>query len=168
MAAERNAPCPCGSGLKYKKCCLNNGVTAPKKLLGITPAELVGNRVEAFRRNDFGFIYDTYHPESNFRLQFPSRSDYIKYGQATLDKDYRINSCDILQHRQLNETRAQVLFFLSVHYQRQDLEYFELSEFHLHQGQWYYLESHRLERAEFSGSVEEITYEKMEQSGICF
>ena len=26
----RNAPCPCGSGLKYKKCCLgNNGGTAP-------------------------------------------------------------------------------------------------------------------------------------------
>lgn len=22
----RNAPCPCGSGKKYKKCCLNKGV----------------------------------------------------------------------------------------------------------------------------------------------
>ena len=25
MKIGRNAPCPCGSGKKYKKCCLNKG-----------------------------------------------------------------------------------------------------------------------------------------------
>ncbi len=25
MAIDRNGPCPCGSGMKYKKCCLKTG-----------------------------------------------------------------------------------------------------------------------------------------------
>ena len=28
----RNAPCPCGSGLKYKKCCLGKREPNPEKL----------------------------------------------------------------------------------------------------------------------------------------
>ena len=32
MAIGRNEPCPCGSGKKYKKCCLNSNVTAPVEL----------------------------------------------------------------------------------------------------------------------------------------
>ena len=32
MKIGRNAPCPCGSGKKYKKCCLNKKVTPPEQL----------------------------------------------------------------------------------------------------------------------------------------
>ena len=32
MKIGRNAPCPCGSGKKYKKCCLNKAVTPPETL----------------------------------------------------------------------------------------------------------------------------------------
>ena len=32
----RNEPCPCGSGKKYKRCCLTKGVPAA---LGFTPEE---------------------------------------------------------------------------------------------------------------------------------
>ena len=32
MKTGRNAPCPCGSGKKYKKCCLSNKVTPPEDL----------------------------------------------------------------------------------------------------------------------------------------
>ena len=28
MKIDRNSPCPCGSGKKYKKCCANVGFTA--------------------------------------------------------------------------------------------------------------------------------------------
>ncbi|MBN8247774.1 MAG: SEC-C domain-containing protein [Verrucomicrobia bacterium] len=30
----RNDPCPCGSGLKFKKCCLNRPMTAPESRQG--------------------------------------------------------------------------------------------------------------------------------------
>ncbi len=35
MKVQRNAPCPCGSGKKYKQCCLNKVQTTPitQKLL---------------------------------------------------------------------------------------------------------------------------------------
>jgi len=26
MRSSRNSPCPCGSGIKFKKCCINNGL----------------------------------------------------------------------------------------------------------------------------------------------
>ena len=32
MKTGRNAPCPCGSGKKYKKCCINKNVTQPEAL----------------------------------------------------------------------------------------------------------------------------------------
>ncbi len=32
MKIGRNAPCPCGSGKKYKKCCLNKSVAPPEEL----------------------------------------------------------------------------------------------------------------------------------------
>ena len=32
MKIGRNAPCPCGSGKKYKKCCLNKNITPPETL----------------------------------------------------------------------------------------------------------------------------------------
>ncbi len=167
MSVERNAPCPCGSGQKYKKCCLNNGITTTR-LSETSPSELVTKRVEAFSHNDFGFIFDTYHPDSNFRLQFPSRVAYIQYGQSTLNDDYRIRSCQILTERDVDESVAQVLFLLTVDYQGQQQQYFELSEFHRCRGQWYYLQSHRLERREFSGGLDEMTCEKMLEQGICF
>mgnify|MGYP006926386942 CR=1 FL=1 len=45
-----------------------------------TPSELIMARTEAFASGDFGFIYDSYHPESNFRRQFPDRGEYCRYG----------------------------------------------------------------------------------------
>jgi SEC-C motif-containing protein len=62
-----------------------------------TPADLIRSRVDAFRRCDFGFIFDSYHPASNFRRQFPDREEYVRYGWATLGKDFRIMGCRILR-----------------------------------------------------------------------
>ncbi|MCA9542250.1 MAG: SEC-C domain-containing protein [Myxococcales bacterium] len=42
VVIERNAPCPCGSGLKYKKCHL--GKPLPGERAAATPAERAGRR----------------------------------------------------------------------------------------------------------------------------
>ncbi len=52
MSIQRNSPCPCGSGKKYKKCC--DGKTAPadmRKIGAIVGVVLVGTTVGA------GFAY---------------------------------------------------------------------------------------------------------------
>ena len=48
-----------------------------------SPSELIIARSEAFARGDFGFIFDTYHSESNFRRQFPDRDEYLEFGKAS-------------------------------------------------------------------------------------
>ena len=35
MTAQRNDPCPCGSGAKYKRCCLDREVELQRLLVGL-------------------------------------------------------------------------------------------------------------------------------------
>lgn len=166
MKIGRNEPCPCGSGKKFKKCCSESSPVGEHGK-ALTPSQLVEARVAAFSTNDFGFIYDTFHPDSNFCQQFPDRQEYLAYGQSTLTSDYQIKGCRVLQEK-IDGTLAHVLFLLRVHYQGQDLEYFELSEFHQISSRWLYLQSHRLDRHEFSGNVDDITFDDVLTGGICF
>jgi SEC-C motif-containing protein len=62
-----------------------------------SPSQLITARIAAFRRCDYGFIFDSYHPESNFRRQFTDRDEYIRYGWASLGKDFRILDCRIIR-----------------------------------------------------------------------
>ena len=65
-----------------------------------SPSDLIIARSEAFARGDFGFIFDTYHSESNFRRQFSDRDDYLEFGKASLGADYEITRCQILQEQE--------------------------------------------------------------------
>jgi len=73
MKVGRNAPCPCGSGLKVKRCC-----AAEPELKVTTPrAQLARLQLEAVRvvgplgRERFGELYDevVYLPELDLSLQ---------------------------------------------------------------------------------------------------
>lgn len=165
MQLGRNDLCHCGSGKKYKKCCLNPPLQP--LALNLSPAQLVEARVTAFRTNNFGFIFDTFHPDSNFRIQFQCRDEYIAYGLSTLDSDYTIDTCKILSE-EVESQRARVLFYLKVSYQGNHDEYFELSEFQPIDGSWLYVQSHKLPCSEYNDSHELITMNHVEQGGICF
>ena len=54
-----NAPCPCGSGLKYKKCCrpYHQGKVAPD------PLTLMKSRYSAYAAGEAAYIQRTTHPE---------------------------------------------------------------------------------------------------------
>ncbi len=55
-----NIPCPCGSGLKYKKCCLryHKGGTAPDAL------HLMRSRYAAYAVGNSRYIMQTTHPDN--------------------------------------------------------------------------------------------------------
>ncbi len=76
-----------------------------------TPSELILARSAAFSRGDFGFIFDSYHSESNFRRQFTEREEYLEFGKASLGKDYQIINCKVLEHEE-NDEEAQVVFLM--------------------------------------------------------
>lgn len=166
MHVGRNDKCPCGSGKKYKKCCLNSS-SEVNDGADLTPAQLVSARAHAFNNHDFAFIYDTFHPQSNFCQHFPERHHYIAYGKSTLRNDYHIKSCTILQE-QINTATALVLFYLKVNYQGSDEEYYELSEFQRVNKCWKYLQSNKLQCSDFAGTMDEITIAHVAEAGICF
>ncbi len=159
MKTGRNEPCPCGSGRKYKQCCLgtagaqNQAVIDPK----LTPAELVAARCRAFQQGDFGFIYDSYHPDSPFRQLYPRRLDYLQQGRGELQRDFRILECRVLKE-EIGEGEARVLFYLVSKFQGRSGETFELSRFQRTPSGWRYHSSLKLERGEFSGGLEEIDW----------
>jgi len=76
-----------------------------------SPTELIIDRVDAFRRGDFGAIFDSYHQDANFRRQFPDRESYIRYGWAHLGKEFRIRGCTVLRE-EIKGDEARVIFWL--------------------------------------------------------
>ncbi|OHB30179.1 MAG: hypothetical protein A2X84_07115 [Desulfuromonadaceae bacterium GWC2_58_13] len=160
----RNDPCPCGSGKKYKKCCLDHEPAASSISADISPAELVRQRGRAFLAGDFGYIYDTYHPESNFRSQFPDRMGYIAAGKNSLGRDFQIDQCRILKEK-IDGEEAWVLFYLDTRYRGQREETFELSRFLPTDAGWRYHSSQKLPRDEFAGALEEIDWADFERVG---
>jgi len=63
MTTTRNAPCPCGSGAKYKRCCgpVHGGAPAP------TAVALVRARYTAHVDGNGRFIVTTVHADSPHR-----------------------------------------------------------------------------------------------------
>lgn len=164
MKPGRNEPCPCGSGRKYKHCCLQTQGGAPESVIGplLTPSQLVQARCEAFQRGDFGYIYDSYHPDSPFRSLYPQRQAYLRQGQEELLRDYQIRQCRVLRE-EVGEEEARVLFYLATTYQGVAAETFELSRFSRTPGGWRYHSSQKKPRREFAGSIAEIDWEDFEQ-----
>lgn len=168
MKTGRNEPCPCGSGLKYKKCCL---ASAPSTSLAeLTPVQLVAARAQAFAAGDFAFIYDTYHCDAPFRRHFPARDEYLNYARADLQGRYRIHSCQILCDDAPAVNEARVLHFLDLEYGGERHQTLELSRFLRTADGWRYHSGYKVNREQFSGSLEEITMAQVEElsGGICF
>ncbi len=160
MKTGRNDPCPCGSGLKFKKCCHNE--TAAEVASGLSPVELVGARVRAFRNSDFAFIYETYHSDSYFRRQFPDKESYVRQGRQVLSADHSIREYLIIKDEETRD-EAKVIFYLDILYQGVRQESFELAFFYRENGEWRYHSSQKMSRADYDGKIEEIDWSDFEK-----
>ena len=168
MKIGRNEPCPCGSGLKYKKCCLLP--SAPSAVIDLSPAQLVEARGQAFAADDFAFIYDSYHCEAPFRRHFPVRDEYLLYARTELQGRYHINSCRILADDLPVANEARVLFFFDLEYGVERHQSLELARFLRTAEGWRYHSGQKVNRELFTGPLEEITMAEVEEraEGICF
>jgi SEC-C motif-containing protein len=168
MKTGRNEPCPCGSGLKYKKCCLL--APALPSMIELLPVQLVEARARAFAGGDFAFIYDSYHCDSPFRRHFPVRDEYLSYARNDLQGRYRIHACQVLGDDTPFEDEARVLFFLDLEYGGERHQSLELARFLRTNDGWRYHSGQKVNRELFSGPLEEITMAEVEEraEGICF
>ena len=135
----------------------------------LRPSELILARVEAFRRCDFAFIYASYHPQSNFRRQFPAEDEYIRYGWAHLGKEFRILDCTIIREEQSGAT-ARVIYLLTFELHGERQRYAELAWLEDAGDGWRYrcgqklvpeewpVAGGRLDFKHFTGAAEKVIY----------
>lgn len=103
----------------------------------LSPTEIILARTEAFAQADFGFIYDSYHSESNFRLQFPVREDYLRFGRESLSREFRIDQCTVIREDLAGE-EARVIYLVSVQVGDVTERYAELTWLRREKGAWRY------------------------------
>ncbi|SFV90046.1 UPF0225 protein YchJ [hydrothermal vent metagenome] len=123
-----NAPCPCGSSLKYKKCCqkYHKGAVAP------TAALLMRSRYSAYAVGDAAYIMKTTHPQN---------SDYTE--EKIQWKEEIMQFCHHTQFLRLNITKiaegdTEAYISFKAHLSSGILK--EKSRFLKENGRWYYVD----------------------------
>ncbi len=121
-----NAPCPCGSGSKYKRCCrpYHQGKRAPDALT------LMKSRYSAYAAGEADYILRTTHPLC------PEYSEERKHWKAEVERFSRetdFRRLDILEYRP--EGKEAFVLFKAVF---GDGVLIERSHFCYEKGEWFY------------------------------
>ncbi len=122
-----------------------------------SPSELIIARSEAFVRGDFGFIFDSYHSESNFRRQFVERDEYLEFGKASLGADYEITCCEVLQEKE-EEDEAQIIFFMEMKVQGVVQQFVELAWLHRENKAWRYHRGQKVTQDELPDDPRSLSF----------
>jgi len=133
----------------------------------MSPGELVLARSRAFDAGDFAFIYESYHPDSNFRRMFPDRRAYLKYGEEVLSGDFRILECRLLRE-ETSVLSAKVMFYLDTLYRGDRQQNIEVGYFVFDADRWFFMMSERggAERfAEDPAGIGWDDFERLEDPG---
>jgi len=125
-------------------------------------AQLILARAEAFRRCDFGFIFDSYHPDSNFRRQFADREEYIRYGWANLGKEFRVLDCTIVRE-EAGEEGARVIFVMEFEFHGERQRYAELAWLDAAGDRWFYHCGQKLTADELPVPVGDLEFRHFEE-----
>jgi len=130
LKLSANAPCPCGSHLKYKKCCkvFHNGAHPKTALL------LMKSRYSAFVAGDYHYIMRTTHPENS------DHTTDIKMWEISILEfcnKTEFKSLTILESH-LEEETSTVTFKACLFQNSQDISFVEKSLFYKVNNQWLY------------------------------
>ncbi len=133
-----------------------------------TPSELILARSQAFACGDFGFIYDSYHSESNFRQQFLERDEYLEFAQSCLGQDYQILDCKVLSEK-VDEYEPQVIFLMEMKFHGRMQQYAELAWLRQENNAWCYHRGLKIPNEELPESPQSLSFAdfaKLDQSAI--
>ena len=120
------------------------------------PSELILARCRAFSAGDFGFIYDSYHAESNFRRQFSDRDGYCQYAEETLGPGYEIIDCKILD-QDSDDSEARVVFLMQMVVHGEIQIYAELAWLKREGQGWLYHRGQKMTADELPDAPESLT-----------
>ncbi|HKL24913.1 MAG TPA: hypothetical protein VJ910_01655 [Desulfuromonadales bacterium] len=126
-----------------------------------SPAEVILARVDAFQEADFGFIFDTYHSQSAFRQQFTERDDYIRFGWASLGKDFRILKCRIVAEDD-GPREARVIYFMELDVNGEFKSYAELTWLWWEENAWRCHRSQKIETDDLPCPPDQLDFQTFE------
>jgi len=130
MKISPNAPCPCGSKIKYKKCCQ----VFHKGKLAKTALELMKSRYSAFYVSDVNYIVKTTHKENpDYTLDIKQwKNDILLFSK---NSDFK--KLTILDFIDLG-LEAFVTFRVELYVDNKDNSFIEKSRFFKVNNQWLY------------------------------
>jgi SEC-C motif-containing protein len=131
MARSPNAPCPCGSGRKFKRCCqrYHRGTLAP------TPEALMRSRFAAYAAGDVDYILATTDPEGPLH-----RSDRAAWAEE-IRRFCALTRFERLEIRAVGpvaDERGEVTFHAKLSRDGADVSFAERSVFVRRDGRWLY------------------------------
>jgi len=138
-----------------------------KQLLHLTPAGLIEARLQAVTAGRFGLIYDSYHPQSAFRQQFPLRKDYLRFAAAAA-----LQQCHLLDYQLVQQwhraDHAEVLFWLRLQAPPRPVDaWLELAELDRTVHGWRYRCGYRLSWPE-PPAPDTVDPARLRRDGLCF
>ncbi|HKI51121.1 MAG TPA: YchJ family metal-binding protein [Geothermobacteraceae bacterium] len=125
--------------------------------------ELLLARIAAYRQQNFAYIYDSAHPDSFFRQQFPERDEYLAFAAEQLADRIQINSFEILRE-ELSDNQARIIFYQQLQIGTNLQETVECGRLILEDGVWLYHSSQKLLLDEFAGDLKQITFADFDQA----
>lgn len=125
----------------------------------MTPEEFIAKRHDWFLAGDFGAIWDSYHPDSNFRRAFPDREAYCRYGVEELAGNLVYEECRVLLRDEAGD-RARVMLFNRFADGSVTHVFFEYANLVAIDGDWHYYSGARLAGEAFAGAPEELTWDE--------
>lgn len=139
---NRNDPCPCGSGKKYKACCglAHSGIAYPTD-----PERLIRSRYTAYAIGNVDFLFKSTHP-SNEAVRGKTAEAYKKETLGYCQK-VEFTRLEILETQPEDAegiSRGKLRAWFKVGTQPED-SFVELSEFVKHDGRLVYLRGTELE-----------------------
>lgn len=130
MKYSINSLCPCGSGMKYKKCCqlFHNGKVAKNAL------ELMKSRYSAYAFSNPKYIMKTTHKENQ---DFTSETKIWEKDILEFCKNGEFRDLEILEFID-GEEEAFVTFLATIFLNNQNASFIEKSKFYKVDGKWLY------------------------------
>ena len=123
-----------------------------------TPSDLIFERNQAFLKKDFGYIYDSFHSESNFRRQFKQREEYLAVGTASLSQDFHIVNCQVVDEK-VEGDEAQVIFLMEMEAHGVLQKYAELAWLMIENDEWRYHRGLKVTEEDLPESLDTLTFE---------
>ncbi len=128
----------------------------------LSPAEMILARCDALRRADYGFVFDSYHSDSNFRQQFPERNAYVQFGWSSLGKDFKVRNCQIVRE-EIDGHDARVIFLMQMVAHGELKSYAEMALLKRQGASWRYHHGQKMEEKDWPADPMTLDFESFDK-----